>query len=144
MSLISPLRMPELAPFDPFDDPGFSLLMPWRARTSERAPQIRVDVSENDGHYKVMAEVPGVRKEDLDVQIDNNQINITVEVKKERETSENGHLLRSERRYGWIRRSLWLDAPVDQTKASARYHDGVLELTLPKKSVTATRRLEIS
>jgi len=144
MSLISPLRMPELAPLDPFDDPGFGLLMPWRSRAAERAPQIRVDVSEHNGQYKVMAEVPGVRKEDLDVQIDNNQVNITAEVRREHETKEDGHVLRSERRYGWIRRSLWLDTPVDQSKASARYHDGVLELTLPKKSVTATRRLEIS
>ncbi len=135
-----------LDPFavDPFFDEPFGLVMPWRSSlAAERAPQIRVDVTESDGQYLVKAEVPGVRKEDLDVNINDNQVSISAEVKKEAETKEAGRTLRSERRYGWIRRSIWLDSPVDQSKASARYHDGLLELTLPKRSAPTMKHLEI-
>lgn len=135
-----------LDPFavDPFFDEPFSLVMPWRsALSAERTPQIRVDVSEADGHYLIKAEVPGVRKEDLDVNIHDNQVSISAEVKKEAETKEAGRVLRSERRYGWIRRSIWLDSPVDQSKANARYHDGLLELTLPKRTAPSAHHIEI-
>jgi HSP20 family protein len=52
-------------------------------------------------------------------------------------------VIRSERRYGYASRSLWLDSPVDDAKAQAKYNNGVLELTLPKKAATSTKRLAI-
>lgn len=134
-----------LDPFalDPLFDEPFGFVMPWRTSAPERSPQIRVDVTESDGQYLIKAEVPGVRKEDLDVNINDNQVSISAEVKKEAETKEGGRVLRSERRYGWIRRSIWLDSSVDQAKASAHYHDGLLELTLPKRAATTMKHLEI-
>lgn len=136
------LRTQDPFSLDPLFDEPFGFLLPWRAPLAERGPQIRVEVTESDGQYLVKAEVPGVRKEDLDVNIDNNQVSISAEVKKESETQA-GRMLRSERRYGWLRRSIWLEDAVDQSKASARYHDGLLELTLPKRAATSAKHLEI-
>ena len=107
------------------------------------APQIKVDVAETDMNYTLKAEVPGVRKEDIEVRIDGNQVNISAEVKKESEEKKDGRVIRSERRYGYASRSLWLDSPVDDAKAQAKYNNGVLELTLPKKAATSTKRLAI-
>lgn len=137
------LRTQDPLSLEPLFDEPFGFLMPWRTPMTERGPQIRVEVTESDGQYLVKAEVPGVRKEDLDVNIDNNQVSISAEVKKETETQTPGRMLRSERRYGWLRRSIWLEDAVDQSKASARYHDGLLELTLPKRAATSARHLEI-
>lgn len=140
---MTPLRTLDPFSLDPLFDEPFSFVMPWRSPVAAGSPPIRVDVSESDGQYLIKAEVPGVRKEDLDVNINDNQISISAEVKKEAETKEPGRALRTERRYGWIRRSIWLDSPVDQAKASAHYHDGLLELTLPKRAAATMKHLEI-
>jgi HSP20 family protein len=136
-------RTNDLLAIEPFEDAFRRFLGPWRADTAERAPQIKVDLSEGDGSYTLKAEVPGVRKEDIDVRIDGNQVSISAEVKKESEEKKDGRVLRSERHYGYASRSLWLDSPVDEAKAQAKYHNGVLELTLPKKTDASSKRLAI-
>jgi len=138
------LRVNELFEMEPFEDAFRRLLRPWRSDLQDRgAPQIKVDVAETDMNYTLKAEVPGVRKEDIEVRIDGNQVNISAEVKKESEEKKDGRVIRSERRYGYASRSLWLDSPVDDAKAQAKYNNGVLELTLPKKAATSTKRLAI-
>jgi HSP20 family protein len=97
-------------------------------------PEIRMDVSEDDKAYHVKAEVPGVKKEDIHVVVDDDQVSITAEVKKEEEEKKGETVLRSERYYGMQSRSFTLMHDVDQSKAEAKYQDGILELTLPKKS----------
>jgi HSP20 family protein len=82
----------------------------------------------------VKAEVPGVRKEDIHVAVEDDQVSITAEVKKETEEKKGETVLRSERYYGMQSRSFTLMHDVDQSKAEAKYQDGILELTLPKKS----------
>ena len=136
-------RANDLLAIEPFEDAFRRMLGPWRGDTAERAPQIKVDLSESDGSYTLKAEVPGVRKEDIDVRIDGNQVSISAEVKKESEEKKDGRVLRSERHYGYASRSLWLDNPVDEAKSQAKYNNGVLELTLPKKTEAATKRLAI-
>lgn len=105
--------------------------------------QIRMDVSEEANAYKVLAEIPGVKKEDIHVCIDGNQVSISADVKNEKEVKEGERLLRSERYFGSAARSFSLAQDVDESAAQAKYTDGVLELTLPKKAVAASKRLVI-
>ena len=105
--------------------------------------QIRMDVSEDDKSYQVNAEIPGVKKEDIHVNIEGNQVSISAEVKNEKEVKEGEKLLRSERYYGSVSRTFALGQDVDESAAQAKYKDGVLELTLPKKVVASARKLVI-
>lgn len=105
--------------------------------------QIRMDVSEDDQAYKVHAEIPGVKKEDIHVHIDGNQVSISAEVKNEKEVKEGEKLLRSERYYGSVSRAFSLAQEVDEGGSSAKYQAGVLELTLPKKVAVSAKKLVI-
>jgi len=130
---------------DPFDlafrDFFRNMLRPTRLDL-ETEPEIRLDLKETEKAYTVHAEIPGVKKEDIDVSIDGNLITIRAEVK--RETEEKGEtMLRSERYYGAMTRSFTLASDVDEKAAVAKYSDGVLELTLPKKPGSASRRLQV-
>lgn len=104
---------------------------------------IKLDVKEDDRVYTVHAEIPGVKKEDISVQIDGGRVQISAEVKKEVEKKEGERVLRSERYYGQVSRSFQLAHDVDEATSTARYADGVLELTLPKKGTSGTRQLTI-
>jgi len=105
--------------------------------------QIKLDVSEDDKAYSVHAEVPGVKKEDIHVNIDGSQVSISAEVKNEKEVKEGERLLRSERYFGKVSRTFVLDQDVDEETAQAKYTDGVLELRLPKRSSTKARSLTV-
>ncbi len=105
--------------------------------------QIRMDVKEDDKAYIVHAEMPGVKKDDIHVTIDGDQVAISAEVKSEKDVKEGEKVLRSERYYGKVSRAFSLGQDVDQSAAEAKYHDGVLELTLPKKATSASRELAI-
>jgi HSP20 family protein len=112
-------------------------------RDLEVAPEIRVDVSENDEAYDIQADVPGVRKEDIDVTIDGNQVSITAETKRESEKKNGSRDVCTERYYGQVFRSFSLPTDVDDTKAQARYENGVLNLHLPKKANGQQRRIKV-
>lgn len=137
------LRLPDLFEFEPLPAALRDLWRPWRTEVAERAPQIRLDVSESGGTYLVKAEIPGVRKEDIDVRIDGRQVTIAAEIKEDKEEKKDGRVLRSERRYGYASRSFLLDSDVDQASADAKYKDGVLELRLPKKAQGSGKKLAV-
>ena len=105
--------------------------------------QIKMDVSEDDKAYTVHAEIPGVKKDDIHVNIDGNQVSISAEVKNEKEVKDGEKLLRSERYYGSVSRAFSLAQDVDESTAQAKYNEGVLELTLPKKKTVSARKLVI-
>lgn len=110
------------------------------------APQLkmRIDVTENDKGYTVKADIPGVKKEDINVRIDGNVVQIDAETKSEKETKGNGDkVLRSERYYGTISRTFSLGQDIDDTKVQAKYADGVLSLELPKKAPADARKIAI-
>jgi HSP20 family protein len=142
--------MADITRYDPFhlesllDDffKGF-WVRPMNLAGVPRTPEIKMDVMENDKAYTVKAEIPGVKKEDIQVTIDGNTVSITAEVKKESEVKEGERVLRSERYYGQVARSFSLASEIDESQASARYENGVLELTLPKKAASQARRLTI-
>lgn len=138
----------ELARFDPFFDIDdlFSkpVMRPILRGSMEVEPQIKMDVKEADGMYTIKAEIPGVKKEDIRVSVEGNRVVISAEIKKEKEEKAGERLIRSERSYGMASRSFSLADEVDQGKAQAKYADGVLELTLPKKAGSSRKEISIS
>lgn len=104
---------------------------------------IRLDVSEDANAYRVAAQVPGVKKEDLHVSVDDNQVTITAEVRRESAAKEGERVLHSERYYGKASRSFTLAENIDEANVSARYVDGILNLVLPKKAPASAKRIEI-
>ncbi|MDE2310112.1 MAG: Hsp20/alpha crystallin family protein [Betaproteobacteria bacterium] len=128
---------------DAFDDlfRGFSM-RPVRFEGQQEV-QIKVDVSEDEKAYTVHAEIPGVKKEDIHVTIEGNQVAISAEIKKEKEVKEGEKVLRSERYYGKVSRAFALAQDVDEATAQAKYNNGVLELRLPKRVTSKTKTLNI-
>ena len=100
-------------------------------------PAIRVDVEETNDAYLVRADLPGIPKDQISVEIHDDVVKISVEYK--RETTAEAKVLRSERQAGEASRAFRLPAAVDATKADAKHVDGVLQLTLPKQAPTAKR-----
>jgi HSP20 family protein len=136
----------ELTRFDPFTDmedffKEFGMRPAWRGFEAE--PQIKLDVSEDDKAYTVKAEIPGVKKEDINVSIDGNRVSLSAEVRSEKEEKEGKKVIRRERYYGAVSRSFTLGHDVDMNKAEAKYEDGVLMLTLPKKPGAEAKKLTV-
>ena len=107
------------------------------------AAKFRVDVSENEKAYTLRAEIPGVKKDDINITIDGDTVAISAEVKNEKEVKNGDRVLRSERHYGKVYRAFTLGQAVEETTAAAKYADGVLELTLPKKAAAQAKRVTI-
>lgn len=128
---------------DAFDDLFRGFLMRPVRYDSPQTPQIKVDVSEDDKAFLVHAEIPGVKKEDIKVSIEGNQVAISAEIKKEKEIKDGEKVLRSERYFGQVARAFSLAQDVDDASAEASYKDGVLVLTLPKRASTSSRTLAI-
>ena len=105
--------------------------------------QLRVDVTENADGYVVRAEIPGVSKQDINVEIEGNQVEISAEVKNEKEVKEGEKVLRSERYYGKVYRAFALGQDIDEGATQATYADGILELKLAKKASAAAKRITI-
>jgi HSP20 family protein len=118
-------------------------VMPMWMNTEPAPPAIKVDVEEKDDRYMVKADMPGVAKEDIHVDVDGNMVSIAAEVRREKKEEKEGKVLRSERYFGSMSRAFTLPAEVDVAKAEATYADGVLMLTLPKTKGTATHRIAI-
>jgi HSP20 family protein len=104
---------------------------------------MKVDLSESDTEYTILADIPGVNKENIKVDLESNRISIKVEKKKETEQKEGERLISRERSFESISRSIRLDEEIDVNKAQAKYENGVLRLTIPKKHVKAVKQLEI-
>ena len=110
------------------------------------APQLkmRIDVTENDKAYSVKADIPGVKKEDINVRVEGNMVQIDARTATEREQRGDGDkVLRSERYYGSISRSFSLSQDIDSGRVQARYTDGVLTLELPKAAPVDSRRITV-
>jgi len=140
--------MANVSVYDPFGEAlddlfkGF-FVRPVRYPGEGQVAQIKVDVSETEKAYTVQAEIPGVRKEDINVSIDGNRVEISAEVQKEQEQKEGEKVLRTERYHGRMYRVFALGAEIDEAQAQAKYTDGVLQLTLPKKAATQGKQLNI-
>ena len=141
----------ELVRLDPFRfDPlrniddmmkEFSLLPGLRGYEAE--PRIRMDVEETDKDYLVMADIPGMKKEDIKVAIEGNTVSIQAQKSEEKEQKEGGNVVRRERYLGQQYRSFTLPQEIDDKNAQAEYENGVLKLSLPKKSGSVSKTLAI-
>ena len=109
---------------------------------SEPQP-IRVDVRETADAYTVAAEIPGVKKEDIAVEIEGNEVTISAETRREAQ-KDGEKWLRTERFLGKTARRFALPQELDEARAAAKFADGVLELTLPKKAAVTGRKIEIN
>jgi len=142
--------MANITRFDPFNElvddlfKGF-LVRPvaYDGRANGALSRVKVDVAENSGAYTVTAELPGVKKDDIQVTIDGAEVTLTAEVKREREVTQDERVLHTERTFGKVTRSFTLPQEVDEAKAEAKFRDGVLELTLPKKAAAARKQVTI-
>jgi HSP20 family protein len=105
---------------------------------------LRVDVREAPEAYTLHAELPGVKREDIHIEIDGNEVSIAAEAKREAEAGEGDKWLRRERAWGKAARRFALPAEVDEATATAKFVDGVLTLTLPKKAPAASRRIAVN
>ena len=140
--------MPRLQVYDPFGASGIDELFrlfsaPVRRGEGQTPAGIRIDVAETEQGYVVRAEVPGVKKEDIHVTIEGNQVAIGAEVKRESERKDGERVIHSERYAGQLFRSFALPAELDETASEAKFEGGVLELKLAKKPVMAGRKLTI-
>ncbi|SRR5258706_7802033 len=137
LSRYEPLVGPLDGLFNEFFRPAFVL-----EQRAETAP-IRVDVKEDAASYTVNAEIPGVKKEDINVEIEGNEVTIAAEVKRGEEAKDGQKWLRTERFYGRTARRFALPQEVDEARAEAKFADGVLELKLPKKAQVTGRRIAV-
>ena len=142
--------MANVTRFDPFNElvddlfKGF-LVRPVAYNNGNGAalPRVKVDVAEKNGAYTVTAELPGVKKEDIHVTIDGAEVTLTAEVKREKEVTQDERVLHTERTFGKVTRSFSLPQELDEEKAEAKFRDGVLQLTLPKKAAAARKAITI-
>ena len=131
-----------------FDDffkdfaPGF-YVRPLHGDGLPTPSQIKIDVKEDDAAYTVHAEVPGVPKEDIHISVEGNVVSLRAEVRQHDQQKDGEKVLRSERYFGQVARSFALPADVDASQAKAKYDNGVLILTLPKKQASNAQRLHI-
>lgn len=103
-----------------------------------------VDVVENETKYTVKAELPGVKKDDIDVSINNGVLTINGETQAdEEEKDKEGRIIRRERRFGKYVRSMQLGGVIDESAVKANYKDGVLELELPKVEEAKPKKVDI-
>ena len=103
-----------------------------------------IDVKEDDDGYTVRADLPGVKKEDIDVSLQDGLLTINAEARMEKEDKKKGRVIRQERRYGKIVRSMRLGVGVNEAKVKASYKDGVLELKLPKSEELKPKKISVN
>lgn len=140
----NPVRqLSRLDPFTDIEDMFRNFVSTPLTRTQERALDMRLDVNEDDKNYFVHVDMPGLKKSDIDVAVEGNQVTISAEVNREK-SQEKGKELYSERYSGQAYRAFTLPSEVDSTKAQANYDGGVLMLTLPKKAGDGSRHLTVS
>jgi HSP20 family protein len=129
---------------DFFNDFGKGFWVRPFAFPQETELSMKIDVKEDEKSFSVKADIPGVKKDDINVDIDDDQVSIRAEAKQEKEEKKGEKVVYSERAYGMVSRSFSLPVAVDAAGAKAEYKDGVLSLTLPKKGNGSAKRLAIS
>ena len=128
--------------FKEYASPGY-FIQPLHGDAMPSPTQIKVDVKETPDGYNVEAEIPGVSKDSIQVSVEGNQVSLRAEVQQLDEQKEGEKVLRSERYFGSVSRSFQLPADIDSSQGRARYENGVLKLTLPKKQNGSSQQLTI-
>lgn len=121
--------------FDDFRRPGH--------RDSGGAFLPAVDVNENEDAYHIRVDLPGVKKDDLDISFQDDMLTINAETRQEKKEEKEGRVIRQERRYGKFVRSMHLGDAVEVDNIKADYKDGVLDLVLPKAEKVKPRKIDV-
>ena len=127
--------------FNDFDNAGF-YIKPLHGDANLQ--NFKVDIKENKKTIKVHAEIPGVNKEDIHVDVNGKYLTITAEVKQLDEKKDDERVIRSERYYGSISRSVQLPSEVDMKKSSAKYQNGVLDISLGKNANKDLSKIKVT
>jgi len=141
--------MASITRYDPFNELVDDLFKGFLVRPvsyegrGDVLPKVKVDVAEKNGAYKVTAELAGVKKDDIKLAVDGAQVTLEAEVKQEKEASQDERLLHTERTYGKVTRSFTLPQEIDEARVEAKFRDGILELTLPKKAAAQRKQIAI-
>lgn len=132
--------------FDKFVDRFFSDFFPVRWQREEGLPEVEwvpaVDVIEKKDHFLLRTEIPGIKKEDLDISVSDDSVTIRGEVKREKEEKDDRYYL-VERCCGTFGRCVKLPQEIDPNKVEATLKSGILELKLPKKEVQKAKIVEV-
>ena len=140
--------MANVTRYDPFNELVDDLFKGFFVRPLAFEPRaelvrMKLEVAEKNGTYLVTAELPGVKKEDINVTVDGAQVTLAAEVKREKEATEHDRLLHTERSFGKVTRTFTLPQELDEAKVEAKFRDGVLELALPKKAAAQRKSIAI-
>jgi len=140
--------MTNLVSYDPFAETGLDELFrgfftPVRFEGAKTPVTIKMDVTETEDGYMIHAEMPGVNKEDINVEIEGNQVTITGDMKREWEKKEGDKVLRSERYFGNVYRSFTVPAELNEALCEAKFVNGVLALKLVRKLPVAGKKLPV-
>jgi len=140
--------MANITRYDPFNELVDDLFKGFFVRPLAFEPRaelvrMKLEVAEKNGTYLVTAELPGVKKEDINVTVDGAQVTLAAEVKREKEAAGNDRLLHTERSFGKVTRTFTLPQELDEAKVEAKFRDGVLELALPKKAAAQRKPIAI-
>ena len=115
-----------------------------RYESTFTVPSPAVDITEDDGNYKVTAELPGMTEKEIEVVVSGDMLTLKGEKKEEKEQQEKNFYL-SERSYGSFQRSFYVPEGVDRDKIAADFSKGVLTITMPKtaKAVQQQKTIEV-
>lgn len=129
--------------FDSFFNNFFGEDMFYPSNISTFGNGFKVDLKENENNYMIEADLPGIKKENIDINLNNNYLTISAKRQDDVE-DKSGNYVRRERRYGEFKRSFYIDN-VDENAIDASFSDGVLKVILPKKEKTkeSQRRIDI-
>jgi len=115
----------------------------WNRSVNNSKPNITLDVHENEDAYTILADVPGINSENIDIRLHDDVLTISAENSVEN-TEERGKAILQERQYGKTSRSLRFPVNVNADSVAADYSNGVLTVTVPKAEEVKPRRIEIS
>lgn len=122
---------------------GFLRPTRWMEESASEGLIPALDVVERDNEFIVRAEMPGVKKDEIEVSLENGVLTLGAQTTSENEEKEGDRVIRQERRYGKYVRSLRIGKDIDEKKVKAAYKDGVLELTLPKAETVKPKRISV-
>ncbi len=107
------------------------------------AVRARMDVIDKNDRFEVLVDLPGVKKDDIQVTIEGSRVAITAQTKSEKEEKDGDRVLHSERFAASYARTFELPVEVTEDGAQASFDNGVLKLALPKRAAVASKRLAI-
>jgi HSP20 family protein len=142
--MVNLVRREPFSLFDEFFNDFFArAALPARTAELPSVARARLDVIDKGDRFEVLVDLPGVKKEDIHVTIEGSRVSINAEAKREKERKEGERVLYSERFAAGYARSFELPAEVTEEGAEAKFDNGVLTLTLPKRATVASKRLQI-